>query len=785
MDFWQNLFYRKPGKVHIMGICGAGASSIAWILHMRGWQVSGCDQHIPPEKKESSTFHGITIEANHDIAHVKDIDVLIYSAAIKETEEERRHADPNGVLCISRGKALAAWINASHSISICGTHGKTTTSCFTTRLLQLVKADPSWCLGGYTSQLGSAAGPVDVKKYDPELGVDAINTCLTVAESDESDGTIALQEPAITIITNLDKDHVDYFKSDEELETCFQNIIQKTRKALAVCTESPRAMKVATYFKGPVCTFGFSQDAIVQASEIIDNASSTSFRLTYKTDNLGIINLPVPGKHNILNALAAFCAASLHGIDPHIIAQHLAEACEELPKRRFQWIKRSGKVKSVIDYSHHPVEIAAAMSIALRQKSSRLRVIFQPHRYSRTKALINDFPNAFNHADEVIILPTYAATEQLIRGGEAHDLYAVCRKAYPNKRFLLSRSIDEVYHYLTASAKEGDLILILGAGDVKQLEQMLRNGPQLPLEHSPYYTMLRKVLPKELHFNEKVSMTHQSFYGVGGDADLWIEIESIPTLCALLIACNALQIPAQIAGAGANAWNSDLGLKGVVYKLKGEAFKQYTRQGNKVTVGSAHSGTALLNKLEADGLSGLEFMQGIPGQVGGWTCMNAGAFQFAFWNYVESLEYVVKDGQKIHNAATNFQAGYRSVRGLKGITIIAVTLNLTPSTPDKIRAKRNEYAAKRVKIQNLHTCGSVFRNPTPTQSAGMLLDQSGAKEFRIGGAYVTEQHANIIATDKKTATASDVLALMLSMQSLIHETHNITLENEVTGFNHF
>ncbi len=215
--------------------------------------------------------------------------------------------------------------------------------------------------------------------------------------------------------------------------------------------------------------------------------------------------------------------------------------------------------------------------------------------------------------------------------------------------------------------------------------------------------------------------------------------------------------------------------------LRGKHFEQYERKGDQVTVGAGLLGSVLLDKLEADGLAGLEFMHGVPGTVGGWTYMNAGAHKHAFWEHIVELRAILPDGQLRHIPAAAVKTGYRSVRGVSGMTIIAVTLQLTPDVASKtIHEHRLAFGAKRTNFAGLHTCGSLFKND-PTYHAGATLDQIGAKTWRIGGAFVAPVHANVIATDA-TSNGSDVLALMQKMRYELLAHTKTEFTPEVQGF---
>lgn len=771
-----NLFTRTPGRVHVMGICGVGAAGVAWMLHLRGWKVTGCDRHVPPTLGAFFARNGITVWQDHAPAHLKDCDALVYSAAVRPDEPELALARAGGLTVLSRGECLAGWVSGLRSVSVCGTHGKTTTSCFLTRLLQCVGQQPLWCLGGYTPRLLTNAGP-----RHGELAGKLPTDQIAVAEADESDGTLAYERPAITVIANIDLDHLDHFQGAEDLERCFAAVVGNTREAVAVCADAPRAMRVAAHFHGPVLTYGFSDGATLRAEVLRRDAQGTTFALWQGRDKIADIALPVPGDHNVLNALGAFAAARLLGLDAKALADALPQACAELPKRRFQWMTpRDASVRVVMDYAHHPTEIRAMLSMARLQGPKRLRVVFQPHRYSRTLRLMDDFVHAFEGVQELILLPVYAASERPLPGGQSHDLYAELRAHAPELPLLLARTADEVAAYLQRTAAAGDLILVVGAGDVEAVAHALAKSPTLPLTENRPHETLTRLLPGEARLTPNAPLAPLSFYRVGGAAELLVEPRDLPALAALRLVCKTHGLPVRFLGGGSNQWFSDLGLPGVLCRLTAPAFADYRANGTDVTVGAGLTGAELLARLERDGLAGLEFMQGIPGTVGGWASMNAGAHGHAFWERVVSLRAVTDDGQLRHIPAQAITAGYRSVIGLTGLGIVAVTLRLEASDAKSVREARRAFAERRANFAGLRCCGSLFRNPGDLR-AGAALDALGAKAWRIGGAFVAPQHANVIAAGEG-CTASDLLALMLRLRDAFHAAHATTPEPEVRGF---
>ncbi len=730
---------KKPGHAHMIGICGVGMDGLAELLQARGWRITGCDYATRPFQQDAFKARGIVVRKRHNVKHVDGCDLVVRTTAVPDDLPEVLAAK---CPVVQRGEVLAAVMSEGCSIAVCGTHGKTTTSCFTARLLQCVNASVGWCIGGATKHLGALC-----KASKPD-GV-------FVAEADESDGTLALYAPAWTLVTNIDIDHLEHFTGEAGLVDCFAKAVAQTREGVVLCADSPRASKLDVAGKR-VLTYGFSAGAQVRAEVLKESGTSTVFAVFVEGKRAGEVTLPVAGTHNVLNALAAVCvAAGVTGQSVEALLKVLPEAAAELPGRRFETVLDAEGVRVVIDYAHHPVEIAAAVKMGLTQKAKRLRVVFQPHRYTRTLALGDEFPSAFAGVDEVVLCPVYAASEQALEGGESFDLYRRFRESNPQARVLLARGCWEAVEYYRHTLEPGDLLLVVGAGDVIEIADALTREDSEP-DVSPY------------------PGAKLSFFGVGGTVYDFREMESFADLAML-------PEDTRVVGMGANTWISDLGEACPMVRLAPQAFDGIKALGDgEVLVGASVKSAALLDWLEANGLSGLEFLEGVPGTVGGLLRMNAGAHGDEIARHVMGACVVrLGEGGMRVLQPPDIGFGYRSTRGLRWCIVVWVKLWLRPSTPEEIRMKREALRAKRIKLGGLRTCGSVFKNP-PNDSAGRLIEACGLKGFRIGGARVWEGHANIIVTDEG-ATASDVLALVLLVQDRVQRQQGVLLACEITG----
>jgi len=761
----------------MVGVCGVGMAGVAYLLARMGWRVSGCDAHVNG-LAEWLREAGVSVAEKHAPAHLdgfSPVDRVIVTPAVSEAEPELKKARSAGLPVFRRGEVLAALLSQNRGVAVCGAHGKTTTTCFATRLLQVLGADPAWCIGGTTKRLGGVAGGGSGN--------------ILVAEADESDGTLALYRPAVTVLTNIDLDHLEHFDGEAALCACFQKAVAQTREGVAVCRDNARAWRVARSALAPILDFGFSEGAMLRATAVRVTAISVSFDVIFRGNPMGRLTLGVSGRHNVLNALGAAAAALLLGYTPEKVFAALAEACDELPGRRFEPVAEVSGIRCIADYAHHPAELLAAVEMARVQDPARLLVVFQPHRYTRTLALGAEFPKAFAAADEVILLPVYAASEAPLEGGDICDLYAHFREeacgsvpgghAPPLVR--LARSREEAWQYLRHALKPGDLLLIAGAGDVIELAGLIRadvaaGWPKRRGSEAFEAALARIGGASVTAFG---ALAGWCLFGVGGWARWRVEVASEGALSEVILACGAHGVVWRMVGAGANSWFSDLGEAGCVIRFSEGAFRGYDVRGDEVEVGCGWRGPALLDALECEGLSGLEFLEGVPGSVGGWLAMNAGAQGGEIASRVAWIRCLNPDGKITILSADHLSFTYRHCKGLEGRIALACGLRLAGSPVSAVKALRQQMRGKRIPLAGLRTEGSVFRNPQG-DAAGRLLDAAGCKGLRIGGARVTDFHANIVAVEG-AVTASDVLALVMRMRNRVAHASGVALQAEIDG----
>lgn len=736
-------------RIHAAGVCGIGLSGVAMLLRARGWEVSGCDAAPNVAAANHLSSIGVTVVYGHSPSHISGAEALIYSPAISPAAPEIAAACAASIPVLRRGEALAAISASERTLAVCGTHGKTTTSCFVLALLTALGDRPSWCIGGRTPSMPATAG------------IGAVGAPLVI-EADESDGTLALYRPVATLVTSIEPDHLENFESFDALRQSFATAIRNTSSAVICCADCPSALATARLSAGaPLYTYGFSSSADFRIEGLSLSPDSSSFALRCPSGGVFSIALPLPGRHNALNAAGAFALCVSIGHPPADVAAAMG-SLHELPLRRFERHVATSGAEVVSDYSHHPTEIAALVSTATLDSSHGIVAAFQPHRFSRTKSLARDFPPAFRGVRELLLLPVYAASERPIHGGSSEDLYREFRLQHESDPSiplpLLCPSIRDAARYLAPRLSASDRLLVVGAGDIANLVPLVVSNPAARC-------------PRRAGFRITTSLA------IGGPADEFISADDETSLRSAILSARTRSLPVRVVGQGTNLLVPDTGLGGVTVRLSQKGFSSFERIGpNLVRVGCAILGPRLLSLLRDEGLSGLEYMAGIPGCVGGWLAMNAGTRHGEFGDRIVSATAIAPDGAPL--VISDFGFGYRRCAALEGGAVCtSVTLRLIPGDPDEIARRMRGFASERFDFSGLRTAGSVFRNP-PGASAGKLLDAAGCKGLRVGGAHVCERHANIIAVDDG-ATASDFLALAALMRDRVEERFGVTLQMEI------
>ena len=450
--------FERIKHIHFVGIGGIGMSGIAEVLLNLGYKVSGSDM------KESDTTErlrklGGEIAIGHRAENITSPHVVVISSAVKNDNVEVVSAREKQVPVIPRAEMLAELMRLKYGVAIAGAHGKTTTTSMVATVLAAGGIDPTVVIGGKLNSLGTNA----------KLGQGEF----LVAEADESDGSFLKLSPTIAVVTNIDAEHLDYYKDIDEIKAAFLTFINKVPfyGVSVLCLDQPHIQALIPFLEKRYLTYGMSTQADYQARDISLRPLGSTFKVLHHNQDLGSFELAVPGAHNIANSLAAIAVARELDVDLEIIRKALKEFSGV--QRRFQIKGEAQGILIVDDYGHHPTEVKATLAAAATGMERRVVVLFQPHRYTRTQHLLEEFFTAFNQADKLIVMDIYAAGEKPIPGVTGQALYEGIKKhGHKDVSFIPER--EKIVDHLATALKKGDLLITLGAGDVWKLgEQVL------------------------------------------------------------------------------------------------------------------------------------------------------------------------------------------------------------------------------------------------------------------------------------------------------------------------
>ena len=452
------MFRGRVRHVHFVGVGGIGMSGLAEILRTMQFEVSGSDLRDNDTTRRLQSL-GVRIDVGHRADNVKGADVVVYSSAIKPENPELARARALEIPIISRGEMLAELMRVKYCVTIAGSHGKTTTTSLVATVLRQAGLDPTVVVGGKVNALGSNA----------RLGEDD----LFVAEADESDGSFLRLAPTLAIITNIDAEHLDHYGTHEKVKDAFvQFANQAPFYGLCIlCVDHPHVQAILPRLSRRHVTYGLSRQADYRAKHLQFDGLSTRFSVERRGESLGEFVVRMPGAHNVLNSLAVIAAADELEVPFDIVRDAIASF--HGVQRRFTVlgepsIERDGKRGSVMivdDYGHHPAEVEVTLEAAQSAFDRRVVVAFQPHRYTRTRDLFDDFTRAFNKADVLIVTEVYAAGEAPIDGASGESLASAIRAhGHHSVRYVADKR--DVKQALAEIVRPGDIVIALGAGDI-------------------------------------------------------------------------------------------------------------------------------------------------------------------------------------------------------------------------------------------------------------------------------------------------------------------------------
>ncbi|HNQ17719.1 MAG TPA: UDP-N-acetylmuramate--L-alanine ligase [Smithellaceae bacterium] len=449
----NGLMQRKVKRIHFVGIGGIGMSGIAEVLINLGYEISGSDMQSSDITKRLKKL-GAKVSLGHSAQNVSKADVVVTSTAVRENNPEVVEARRKNIPVIPRAEMLAELLKMKFSIAVSGSHGKTTTTSMISTVLAQGGFDPTMVIGGKLASIGSNA----------RLG----DGDLIVAEADESDGSFLKLSPTIAIITNIDREHLDYYPGIEEIKDAFLQFanIVPFYGCTVLCSDDEHVREILPLIKRKVITYGIKYPADYTVQDIKFKGNKSVYKVSYRADELGTVELSVPGMFNIYNSLAAVAVCRELKLDLKTIRDGL---------RNFFGVQRRLEVKGVVsgvtvvdDYGHHPTEIKETLAAARHVWKKRLVVVFQPHRFTRTKALFDEFTKAFDDADVLILNDIYPASEEPIAGINSAALWAAIKQAgHPCVEYISGEK--ETLRYLLETVRPKDTVITLGAGNVYKM----------------------------------------------------------------------------------------------------------------------------------------------------------------------------------------------------------------------------------------------------------------------------------------------------------------------------
>jgi len=687
-----------------------GMAPLAIYLAEAGVEVTGWDDGLRPEVASLLEQHGVALCP--DLPEQPGL--VARSSAIGPAHPLYRCAIDRGARVLRRGELLAEIVADCRLVAVVGSHGKTTTTGLLIHLLCQAGFDFGYLLGGLFR--GNHYPPA---RFAPQSD-------WVVAEIDESDGTVEGFSPEITVAVNFDWDHADRYRSEADLQAAFQRLFQRTTRRVIVPHGSELLARLVDEEKRLRCAV--EQD-FNQANTALAIAAAGQMGA-----NLG------PGD-----------AVDFPGI-----------------QRRQDLLAQVNGVSLLADYAHHPTEISALLDHARRAYPGKQIVVFQPHRYTRTRQFATAFATALCAADAVMLLPVYAASETPLDDGGSAAIVRASGEDWPLVEFreippLLDRAIGRA---------PPTTVLFIGAGDIDRLARQFARDWLLVESWRERLSPATKLTLGE-------PLASKTTLRVGGEARLYAEPANVGDLRYLLNGAKEHQLPWFILGRGSNLIVSENGFAGIVLHLRSEAFRGFeVLDGGRIRVGAGLALKRLCGLAAKQGLGGFEFLEGVPGTVGGALRMNAGAMGGWIFDIVESLELMTPDGEVRSLDRAEFHIGYRRCQELvDALALSAVLRSETQRESVAIRRTLEAYADRRKESQPREpSAGCIFKNPEGDH-AGRIIDQLGLKGERIGGAQVSTVHGNFIV-NVGGATSADVLELIRMIRRRVRHERGIELEPE-------
>ena len=756
------------GAVFLVGIGGCGMSGLAHLLLDLGYRVAGSDL-VANEETRQLAARGAQISLGHSAEHIVSMSPVLvaYSSAIRADNVELLEARRLNLPIVRRAVLLAALAHRCSAVCIAGMHGKTTTTSLLAYALENLRGAAAYAVGALVPQLKRhACFPSGATPDD-----------LFVIETDESDGTLNEFRPKAAILLNVDEEHLDYFADLEAVCSEFARFAAQTAGPVFFCADDLRLAEMLASRRNAT-SFGFHPLATYRA---VPRPGASGFRgsvfeVIHRGTSLGEFRTQLFGEKNISNATGAIAFLHQHGF----AAPDIAGAIDGFKgaARRQQTLFADSRFQVIEDYGHHPAEIEATLAAFKAHAGGRLLVAFQPHRYSRTQRLLRQFATCFKQADSLWVTEVYAASEPEIAGVNGERLADAIREQGQKVEFV--PGLDALGAAVLKVLRPGDVVVFMGAGDItRTAHDVARELRSLPMSDKQKLAAdLSARVTRETVVRADEPLARRTTLRVGGPADLFTEPASEGDLSIVLQFCRERSLAFTMLGRGSNLLIRDGGIRGVVICLMHTNFSRIEVSDDKIHCGAGVKLKAIAVEARRHGLTGLEFLEGIPGSLGGSMRMNAGAMGSWLFDVIESVRFMDYEGNALERKAAEVYVEYRGCPLFRNHIALGAVLKGQPASVQAVTERMAKFSEKRWDSQPAApSAGCIFKNPK-TIPAGKLIDELGLKGTRVGGAVVSDVHGNFIVNEGN-ATARDVLNLIEVIRERARSARGVNLETEV------
>ena len=749
----------EPTHFHMVGVSGMGMAPLALFLKKVGYHVTGEDDNFHPRVHQMLLNNGVELSRKTNYGKV---DRVIYSNAIGLGHPSIKDAKSHAVPLTRRGEVLAELSARYKTIAVAGSHGKTTTCGMLIHALLRAGFPCNYILGGLFS--GDVLLPAGASDQSPWL----------VIEIDESDGSIQSFKPSMSLVVNVDWDHADFYRTKKKCIQTFQDLIDRTSDHVFIngsCELSAELNLGGTH--AAVHTFGAEAD--IQLLKFEDRV------MTLAADSKeSPVTVSFDEPFNALNALAALSVVKF------LVGEWDRSLLKDFPGlwRRQELLYEKDGFSVIEDYGHHPTEIKRLFE-ALAHRKGPLTVVFQPHRYSRTLQFKYEFSQVLADADCALIMEVYAAGESEILGGTGVDLFEAYADVSPEKDSYFCKDGPAVLRQLDLLKIDSGILLFLGAGDIQNvaLSYVERLSSKTENSESDFVSDMVKLVSSESKILANEPLASKTTLRVGGIADYFAEPADETDLKLLLLEASKRSIDVHFMGRGSNLLIPDKGVRGLVLRLTKPFFRQIEMlEDGRVRAGAGVRLKELCGFMRKHEIAGFEFLEGIPGNVGGALKMNAGAMGGWISEVISEVVLMSYHGDISVVPFEDLHFGYRHCLELDDMIGLGVIFKAgSASSVLDVQHTMDTYQNSRKESQpRLPSAGCSFKNPKQS-AAGKLIDECQLKGYSVGGAEVSDIHANFIV-NRGHATASDVIALINDLRKKVYSKTGYELEPEVILF---